>query len=264
MLRDMIDCADDKSLTQGTIFNCAYCASYPNHETLGLVITARCDIANKDKVKFYNFLTAVPFDIWKNKDLLPLIKKKNLTSLIAQLSNLILRAGFSKANLDTFGYKKVYEFIVSNKKLKPREIIQLDTLQGKVDCLTNESCYKDIHIHFSDEIKRELNDIIQNKNSDYFFIDEIQGYRSVIVNLREIYELEVSIASKIPYGIELDDGKQYPGLNLNVSNKFCSIVGQVKSPYIELLLQRFANNFVRVGVNNPHPLLSSSIMEVEK
>ena len=50
MLRDMIDVADDKSLSQGTIFNCAHCNSYPDSEILGLVITARCDIANKDKV----------------------------------------------------------------------------------------------------------------------------------------------------------------------------------------------------------------------
>lgn len=52
MFRDMIDVTNDKLLTQGTIFNCAYNSSYPDDETLGLIITARCDISNKDKVSF--------------------------------------------------------------------------------------------------------------------------------------------------------------------------------------------------------------------
>lgn len=260
----MIDVIDDKSLTQGTIFNCAYCASYPNSETLGIVITARCDIANKDKVKFYNFIPAIPFEVWRNKDLLPIIRKKYLSQLENQLLTLISKAGFSKANLNTFGYKKIYDFIVTNKKLKQKEVTQLETVQRKISCLCDNFCYQTLHSNFAEEIKKELNDIIQNKNSDYFFIDNIVGYNAVIVNLREIYELEISVAYKIPNGIELDDGNMHPGLNLNVPNKFCSIVGQLKSPFIELLLQRFANNFVRIGIDNAHPNLSSLIMEVEK
>ena len=70
MFRDMIDVTNDKLLTQGTIFNCAYNSSYPDDETLGLIITARCDISNKDKVSFYNYIPAIPFNIWKEKELL--------------------------------------------------------------------------------------------------------------------------------------------------------------------------------------------------
>ncbi len=72
----MIDVTNDKLLTQGTIFNCAYNSSYPDDETLGLIITARCDISNKDKVSFYNYIPAIPFNIWKEKELLPVLKKK--------------------------------------------------------------------------------------------------------------------------------------------------------------------------------------------
>ena len=64
----MIDVTNDKLLTQGTIFNCAYNSSYPDDETLGLIITARCDISNKDKVSFYNYIPAIPFNIWKEKE----------------------------------------------------------------------------------------------------------------------------------------------------------------------------------------------------
>lgn len=261
MLRDMVDVTDDKSLTQGTIFNCAYCASHPNNETLGLVITARCDIANKDKVKFYNFIPAIPFEIWREKELLPLIKKQVFKNLDNQYSDLLAKAKFSKMNIETYGFDRIYDVIVEKKLLNPKQINQLNILKEKINCLEQNSAYSQLVSYFHDESKKILCDIIENKNPDYFFIDNVLGYDSVLVNLREIYELNLLTAKQIPNGIELDGDELYPGLNLNIPNKFCSIVGQLKSPFIELLMQRFTNNFVRVGVTNHRSELLTKIMD---
>lgn len=262
MLRDMVDVTDDKSLTQGTIFNCAYCASYPNNETLGLVITARCDIANKDKVKFYNFIPAIPFEIWREKELLPLIKKQVFKNLDHQYSELLAKASFSKVNIKTYGFDRIYDVIVEKKSLNQKQIDRLNSVKEKINCLEQKSSYSQLLIHFREEATRILCDIIENKNPDYFFIDDVLGYNSVLVNLREIYELNLPTANKIPNGIELDNNESHPGLNLNIPNKFCSIVGQLKSPFIELLMQRFTNNFVRVGVTNHRSELLTNIMDV--
>ncbi|EOV2672791.1 hypothetical protein QY873_06275 [Klebsiella pneumoniae subsp. pneumoniae] len=261
MLRDMIDVTDDKCFTQGTIFNCAYSASYPNNETLGLIITARCDIANTDKVKFYNFIPAIPFEIWKEKDLLPIIKKQTYKNLTSQYLSLLNDAGFSKNNLETYGYDRIYDLIVEKKILKSKQLTRLESLKEKIDSIEQNDSYAKLISFFRDDISKILNDIIENKNPDFFFIDDIVGYNSVVVNLREIYELSILTAKKIPNGIEIDDGDTYPGLNLNVPNKFCSIVGQMKSPFIELLMQRFTNNFVRVGVDNHHLSILTKIMD---
>ncbi|EOD3492758.1 hypothetical protein ACP26F_18050 [Franconibacter pulveris 1160] len=262
MLRDMVDVTDDKSLTQGTIFNCSYCASYPNNETLGLVITARCDIANKDKVKFYNFIPAIPFEIWREKDLLPLIKKQVFKNLDNQYSELLAKAKFSKFNIETYGFNRIYDVIVEKKMLNQKQIDRLSSVKEKINCLEEQSSYSQLLIYFREEAARILCEIIENKNPDYFFIDDVRGYNSVIVNLREIYELNLITANKIPNGIELDNEELHPGLNLNIPNKFCSIVGQLKSPFIELLMQRFTNNFVRVGVTNHRSELLTTIMDV--
>ncbi|MCL9673866.1 hypothetical protein [Citrobacter sp. MNAZ 1397] len=262
MLRDMVDVTDDKCLTQGTIFNCAYSASYPNNETLGLIITARCDIANIDKVKFYNFIPAIPFDIWKEKDLLPIIKKQTYKNLLSQYLSLLNEAGFSKDNLEAYGYDRIYDVIADKKSLKAKQLNRLASLKEKIDSIEQNQSYAELLLFFREEISKILSDIIENKNPDYFFIDEIVGYKSVVVNLREIYELNILTAKRIPNGIEIDDGNIYSGLNLNIANKFCSIVGQLKSPFIELLMQRFTNNFVRVGVDNHHLSLLTKIMDV--
>ncbi|MBL0674955.1 hypothetical protein ACK327_10440 [Aeromonas dhakensis] len=262
MLRDMIDVTDDKSLTQGTIFNCAYCSLYPNNEILGLVITARCDLANKDKVKFLNFIPAIPFEIWKNKELLPLIKKQTINNLKSQYFELLCKAGFSQENLKVYGYDRIYPLILEQKKITAKEITRLKNLKERLDCLEQTSPYNKILTTFNSETKVILKEIIENKNPDYFFIDDVAGYDSVVVNLREIYELRIDIAKKIQNGIELDCGESLPGLNINIENKFCSIVGQMRSPFIELLMQRFANNFVRIGVVNHNIKFLEKIMEI--
>lgn len=260
MLRDMIDVADDKNLSQGTIFNCAHCNSYPDNEILGLIITARCDIANKDKVKFYNYIPAIPFAFWKNKDLHVLLKKKTYKENLKKLTDLICTAGFSENNAITYGLDKIIDTIVSQEKMKEKQIYSLLTLKTKIDCLNGTGDYQETHKIFPEEIKKILFEIAENKNSDFFMLDRVAGYGTVIVNLREIYELDLRTARQIPDGIEIDGKESYLGLNKNLGNKFCSIVGQMKSPYIELLIQRFANNFTRIGVTNPNESLSTLIM----
>uniref|UniRef100_UPI003D3DE148 hypothetical protein n=1 Tax=Escherichia coli TaxID=562 RepID=UPI003D3DE148 len=106
----MIDVTNDKLLTQGTIFNCAYNSSYPDDETLGLIITARCDI-NKDKVSFYNYIPAIPFNIWKEKELLPVLKKKTYKDLRSKYLTLLREGGFSESNLKTYGYERIIDII---------------------------------------------------------------------------------------------------------------------------------------------------------
>ncbi|EKG46087.1 hypothetical protein VCHC50A1_3440 [Vibrio cholerae HC-50A1] len=259
----MVDVTDDKSLTQGTMFNCAYSELYKKSEILGLIITARCDIANDDKVKFYNFIPVVPFDVWREVELVSILKKRLLKSLNFEIENLIIKAGFSIGNLNTYGYEEVYKNIIKNNKLKPKELSRLDNANMKHDCLNNvNSSYSSLIHFFKNDIEKSVIDIIENKNADYFFIDDVSGYGSVIARLREIHVLDINTANKIPSGIELDRS-DYACLNSSLENKFCSIVGQLRSPYLELLIQRFTNNFVRVGVDNHDTQIVSNIMEVK-
>ncbi|NJT87979.1 hypothetical protein HCW92_22695 [Escherichia coli] len=257
----MIDVTNDKLLTQGTIFNCAYNSSYPDDETLGLIITARCDISNKDKVSFYNYIPAIPFNIWKEKELLPVLKKKTYKDLRSKYLTLLREGGFSESNLKTYGYERIIDIIKNKASLPKCKLQSLQTQHEKIECFEKKQPYAKLLSYFNKEIEKCLTDIIENKNADYFFIDYITGYGPAIVNLREIYELNISTALKIPDGIELNIEKTYPGLNTSIENQFCSIVGHLRSPFIELLMQRFSNNFVRIGVDNHDHKLLTNIME---
>ena len=54
-------------MTQGTIFSGAVAEDYNGCETFGLVITARCDVAN-DKAETYNYLPVVRLNDWIHRD----------------------------------------------------------------------------------------------------------------------------------------------------------------------------------------------------
>ncbi|WP_241843990.1 hypothetical protein [Klebsiella pneumoniae] len=124
MFRDMIDVTNDKLLTQGTIFNCAYNSSYPDDETLGLIITARCDISNKDKVSFYNYIPAIPFNIWKEKELLPVLKKKIYKDLRSKYLTLL------RGIID----------IIKNKASLPKcKLKSLQTQHEKIECFEKKT-----------------------------------------------------------------------------------------------------------------------------
>ncbi|RDL14864.1 hypothetical protein DFO62_12760 [Serratia fonticola] len=262
MTRDMVDTRDDKTLSQGTIFNCAYSKNYPYQEILGLVISARCDIANQRKVKFYNYIPAIPFEQWRDKESWELLKDQTYNSINKSVNELIIKSKFSIHNLTVYGYDRILEIIKKENRLKPKEIDRLIDLKMKLDLLCSHRKYECIAKEFPRELSKIVDDIIKNKSSDYFFIDNLEGYGALIVNLREIRELDLNVAKGLPNGINIDEIESYPGLNPNVKNKFCSIVGQLKSPYIELLMQRFSNNFTRIGVNDPHESLLTLVMEI--
>lgn len=261
MIRDMIDTKDDKTLSQGSIFNCAYSENYPHEEILGLVISARCDIANQKKIRFYNYIPTIPFKQWREREIWRLLKEQVYNSIDNSINELIVKSNFSAENLIVYGYDRILEKIKSESRLKQKEIDRLVDLKTKINLLENHQEYKLIAGKFQKDLTKIVDDIIKNKTSDYFFIDNLEGYGPLIVNLREIKELNIDIARSLPSGIELDKNTSYQGLNPNSKNKLCSIVGQLKSPYIELLMQRFSNNFIRIGVDDPHKLLLTLTME---
>ncbi len=261
MIRNMIDSSDDKTFSQGTLFNCAYSINYTNEEILGLVITARCDIANKGKVSFYNFIPAVPFSKWKEKELIDLLKKRVFNDQLAKYLQLIKQAKFTESNLETYGYDKVLYIIKKEKRLKTDEIKRLEESRHKINLLQNLTPFVELRKHFHKDIKKIIDSIIENKESDYFFIDNILGYGATIVNLREIYMLKKELGDAIPNGLELTATPNKSGININTGNGLCSVVGQLKSPYTELLLQRFSTNFMRIGVDNPNSSLCDSLLE---
>src|SRR4051812_2826386 len=88
------------SLTQGTIFSCARAEDYDGCRVHGLVITARCDIA-QSKVPVFNYLPIVTLDDWIHRDGRSILCDRLRRSVIGQMKRVLRSCGHAESILQT-------------------------------------------------------------------------------------------------------------------------------------------------------------------
>jgi hypothetical protein len=261
--RVMFDARRTRFLSQGSIFNYAYHEDYMEEEVLGVVITARCDISNS-KAEKYSFLPVIPLRKWIKVELKSILERRYSKSIKNAALQDLKSLGFSENLIDMYGFERVKDqlklSIPHKKKLVEKALISIE----RYNCLEDKVLfYKNISF-FDKEVNLIIRDIIENKIMDYFFIDCVGEYGSCIVNLRDVGVLDKIFANKIQDGIEVcmlteEEKKLCRSVTMFDSDALVSLVGEINSPYIELLMQRFSDNFVRIGVDNPHVDLANEV-----
>ena len=241
--------------TQGTIFCGGLSHIYGNDDSVwGVIISARCDIANA-KAPVYYYLPIVKWEDFKKIELPDIIIENAINSEKKSLKKALLKANLSDSivdiNLEVADRKTLIENIQDKN--------QRNNLQKKfqhLDSLTNcdrkntnallELC--------KDTINNIFTDLSENKNASYYLIED-KDTGVLVVRLRELRRISPHFMKSLGNGIQapfkessmikseiatLDDGDLYMPLY------------NMKSPYIEHLIQRYVYHFVMVGVDNFH------------
>ena len=170
--------------------------------------------------------------------------------------------GLTINSVKIYGMDRVLEIVKQKVKAK-----QYDSIENKIKeyiDLNNATKFAEVYSVFEKDIKGIIKDIVENKVMDFFFIDSVGEYGPCIVNLREVNHLDRIVAKKISSGIEIsslgsDAAGMYRSLNLLDDNGLVSIIGEVRSPYIELLMQRFSENYTRIGIDSHHDQMVDTI-----
>lgn len=261
-IRKMVDIETSQAITQGSIFNCAYNELYEDEEILGLIITARCDIHN-DKVRTYSYLPVIPFYLWRERELVPIIKRRKVKVIENEIEQALESCGLSRNTLSIYGTQRSIEVISSDKSKKNRNLIdKIETYSA----LRSDKSYKSMYSKFSKDLLQYVKEVIENKVLDYYFIDDVPVYGPCVINLRNVSHLDSVVASQISKGIEFDalqSGQGLRSINTNQPGGIAYLVGSIRSPYIELIMQRFADLFTRIGVDDPHSELYLRVCEKE-
>ncbi|WP_324711243.1 hypothetical protein [Pseudomonas citronellolis] len=103
-----------KSITQGSVFNFARSEDFEGEEVLGLVISARCDLAQKKQDKF-SYVPLIRASAWIDRYLVPKMFEEDRASSINSLGEILTRNNLSKAAIDTFGAKACSALIPEGK-----------------------------------------------------------------------------------------------------------------------------------------------------
>ena len=254
--------------TQGTILHGIRSERFPDVSCSGVIITARCDIAQCKTTKFY-YLLAMDVQSWITTEglLLAADRKlvKELNGLIEKYKETI--PGLSDyQNAASTHVGKLIESISQlqqNTEKRDKVINQLELIK----CFSTEDNDPAMQLKQLDKLKpqaiQQLETIIDGKNTQYCYIPQHAYLRSVkepydglVVNLQNINYLTSDVVGRIERQ-ELDYDKLSPeDLEMFGRTFFLQESGdmifpeeKIKSPYLEYLMQAFSFSFIRIGVD---------------
>lgn len=243
-------------IQQGSIINNCISEDYPDYEVYGIIITPRCDIGNK-KVSTIHYLPVIKFDDWLKKDFIKLFEKQykqnQKTALISKfkennISPTILENNISKADIIKIINQKVTRKQLDQTLLFLNNYFNIEESDKISDIIKSNFKIRDII----------LKDIKDGKDRNYHLIEDWnEKGKYVVVLLRDVRRITSSLADKLSKSVfegevlEHEWGKNDLKMKNDSENILC-IEAQLKSPFIEHLIQLFFYNFGRIGVDDMH------------
>ena len=260
-IRDFFLDGINTDLTQGSVFSGAYTEKYTDSSTFGLIITARCDLA-QEKVGAYSYLPLVPYKDWLRIDFPELLYSAVHKSVYNQLVQSFQKLNGNERLLQTYSLKKIKEkFLINEKDKTILSKIQLSFLNciEKYEIIeslltTPHTNINNVITKFPKDSEKIFKNLISQNLAGNYLIDDVGGDGIHIIKLREVYHLKSSDALKLKKGIRLSSHITYKN-----DSDISYTVGEIRSPYIEHIMQKFSEIFTRIGIDDPSKILLSTL-----
>lgn len=233
---------------QGCIFSGAIADGYKDCDVYGLIITPRCDIAQK-KVLTIHYLPIVKFSNWKERDLVAIYRfeqtKKKLSELECRFKANNLPATFlnPQYKMDKNELEKL--FVNENAKL-------IDPLLEYWDLYDDDKCLKNIDKW--NNLDNRLSDLASGKNERFLLLENWEEGKDdyFVINLTEVRHIQASTAYTMlnPIRATSIDTTKDEMAETTDKNIMYSIISSLTSPYIEYVCQKFSGAFFRIGIED--------------
>lgn len=261
--RKMVQPGKLRGITQGSIFNHARSDDF-KEDVLGMVISARCDLAQQKQEKFI-YVPLIKAKHWFDFHVIPKLIEECRKSLVADLKNILVQNKNAESVIETFGAIKCGDLLIDSKD-HVKYIKKLDDLSRIEYCIT--SGQNDKSLISPKKLAAKIDEVVTNKVEGFFLVDNVVDYQnnkielgSYIAILGEPRPIHKTAALGIAEGLDHSDitphDRTYDSIN-RVEGEMSYVLCNITSPYIELALQRFSGLYSRIGVENP----SSKIKEI--
>lgn len=259
-----------EKFTQGTIIENMRSKKYPNLRCKGIVISARCDLA-QDKIKFFHCLMAMSMEDWVFEVLFKDIieeKKKEVLGKIKQYTEkknidfeTLVKMGIDKAeiilmqcaNENRKEKSDVEKWITSWKN---QELVSCEYMDRK----KQQTYLKD---NAAKLLERKMQQLYNSAYPKYAFVpikaycDSESSVDGLVVDLQDIVQVGIHVKEDIleyKYDFSVYRGEKTEEINeiFFFENKDDFVIADniIESPWIEYVLQMFAHSFIRIGVDN--------------
>jgi hypothetical protein len=252
---------------QGTIFTCGLSDSYADVPALGMLITARCDTA-QDKAEVYNYIPVVPVEAWIGKDGLELVAKRALANGLGGMKAALSEAGMTHSIIDFVDYDTILKELRAGTSKQEKSIANRFEQAVKTVRLASETLEKTDRsmpdslsfLEANDGLYRAvIKELLTNALAEFHYLERSdigEDTRGYVALMREIRFISAPLGKRIAVGLDAADfkilGETFsPGLNhirFSAEHDFAMPLSCIASPFIEFIMQRFANLFSRIGV----------------
>lgn len=244
------------TIQQGSIIDCCIAETFENCKVFGLIITPRCDIANA-KVSTVHYLPIISFPDWANIHLKKLCEREIKSAIEKKLKSILSKGKLDISLLETISANSIISLITEKQLLKGNDLNNFIETYKDYQTIKQNISDKTIHLKYLlDFIKSKITDLINNRLASHYLIEDwIDKDEVKIVCLRDVRRISFDIASEIPNGVYINDltsdvlhKNDLTATGTN-SDDLILIHAQIKSPFIEHILQAFIHNFGRIGVD---------------
>lgn len=258
--------------TQGTIIQFIRSKKYPGIKCYGVVITARCDIAN-NKISQIHCLSALGIRDFIFEVLFEEAVEKKRRDLNGKIYKLSKERALSYDVLVDKGLSntcRILDMIIksSGSSLKKSDKSNIESiikecsavieLESCKDRAQKESHFKAVQSIILADMKRLHNSNLPNycflPNKSFDGSDSLLD--GIVADLRDIYSYDCGLVEKVVDGqidvrtMEKDYIERNNEYFFLENDGYALALDVVKSPWIEHLVQAFAYSFARVGVDN--------------
>ncbi len=240
-MREIIELPDRRHFTQGSIFDGIQISD--DISGYGIIITARCDIANS-KARNILFLPIYSMRDWLSQFGEDIILRRSKKSLKQNIIKHFNKMGIAEEVIDIYPTDSLTPQI-TDKKIKKELSILIEAYKNNRFSTEIPSLKK--------EREQLISSIMNNTENSIYFIEQVHTdkiFDAYIIDLTNPISIPFHMADGIRKGLT----KELVN-NSNIFKKWdqeflYSYISVLKSPYIEHLLQKFSLYYSRIGTDD--------------
>ena len=256
----------EAKFTQGSIICSIRSEKYPGTRCYGIIISARCDIAQTKVEKIY-LLTAVDAKEWIGTNVgIHTVYKNEINGFANRLRSSLSPFQLSFDVLGTLSSEEA-DIILRETIQDPKSYRIIKNLFDEYSALQSgepEKRRQYVNSH-SGTFSKFLKDISKGTINHYFFLPQSKylmnnkNDEGLIVDLQDIFFIPFQDLQTIQSPgidilnlnrVDVEERKRQKSIYyLEDESDYVAIEGTINSPWCELLIQRFSNDFIRIGVD---------------
>lgn len=265
----MFEAPRKDQFTQGTIFSCAYAENYSDIPVHGLVITARCDAAQK-KVPIYSFIPVVSIRDWMFRDGAEIVLRRQIQEQNNNLENVLNALELSSSVLRTTSMDEIIKNLLNPlAETDRRAVAKIQKFKDSAGLIAKSEAalgsaqmerLRDALSGAAKIVDQVLKELAGNRLTGHYLLRSmptVYGAESEnhVALLREVHHVPNDLAHRIMGGISRDDwaAQSREGVCCPIfcqEEDFCMPVAKLRSPWVEHLMQSWSMLFARIGVED--------------